>query len=122
MKKINSILTAIVLNPVYAAGFVYEIGKHVVNKFRQQESESNDNPAVGVVREIIADVAHHYNNENTDPQLQESVDRARELSVPEENIIHNNDELDAVLNNGRGRTIYDNPDNVNILSGKEDTL
>lgn len=75
MKKISlkSVVKGIAMRSVYAAGFCYGIGKHVVNKINSKDAAE---------------------------EVEES--------------------LNELLTSSH--TIYDNPENMAILSGKEDTL
>lgn len=95
MKKINfkSVVKGIVMSPVYAAGFVYGIGKHIVNRKPNIESD-----IINEFTDDVNDVVEHIENSSpfaavamngavtaalaaTDSQLQESVDSARNLDA-----------------------------------------
>lgn len=105
MKKINvkSVLKTAALSPVYAAGFVYGCGKFIANKMNRK----NENPVSNAItdkdsqnqdnlQQVIDAVAEYTSNSN--PTVQDSVVLAQTVGVPETEIIHNNEELDAFLN------------------------
>lgn len=117
MKKINfkSVVKGVVLSPVYVTGFCYGICKHVADKINSkdaaeevQEKLDQHKTANDFWQETL-----FKNNQIIEEHdvFAQSVENARAVGVPENDIIHNNDELDELLTNGR-----------TILNGKEDTL
>ena len=105
MKKINvkSVLKTAALSPVYAAGFVYGCGKFIANKMSRKSENPASNTATdedsqnqGNLQQVIDAVAEYTSNNN--PTMQDSVVLAQTVGIPEAEIIHNNEELDAFLN------------------------
>lgn len=113
MKKINwkNVAKGIALSPVYCAGFTYGMAKYIIEKTTKAKAVPSAT-AEGVA-ELDNKLRQHksankfwqqtlYSAEQNPAEqaLAESVQIARAAGVPEQNIIHNNAELDALIQEG----------------------
>lgn len=112
MKKINwkNVAKGIALSPIYCAGFTYGVAKYIIEKAKDkafpsattEEAAELDNKLQQheTANKFWQQTLYSAEQNPAEQALAESVQIARAAGVTEQNIIHNNAELDALMQEG----------------------